>query len=105
MPFRMAYGTILPLAQRDLVDRTQAAVLCSVSSLITRHATAGKAVGWRGAMPVQGRVPKPWSIADAFETYGIRDWGKHYFHISDAGHVLVTPPGLEGQSIDLKEFA
>ena len=43
-------------------------------------------------MPVQGRVPKPWSIADAFETYGIRDWGKHYFHISDAGHVLVTPP-------------
>src|SRR5262249_54455822 len=56
----------------------------------------------RGAMPVKGRVPKPWSIADALETYGIHDWGNHYFHISDAGRVLVTPPGLEDHSIDLK---
>jgi arginine decarboxylase-like protein len=53
-------------------------------------------------MPVKGRVPKPWSIADALETYGIHDWGNHYFHISDTGHVLVTPPGLEDHSIDLK---
>ena len=55
-------------------------------------------------MPVKGRVPKPWSIADALETYGIRDWGNHYFHISDSGRVLVTPPGLEDHSIDLKEL-
>ncbi len=53
-------------------------------------------------MPVKGRVPKPWSIADALETYGIHDWGNHYFHISDSGRVLVTPPGLEDHSIDLK---
>ena len=55
-------------------------------------------------MPVKGRVPKPWSIADALETYGIHDWGNHYFHISDTGRVLVTPPGLEDHSIDLKEL-
>jgi len=55
-------------------------------------------------MPVQGRVTKPWSIADALETYGIRDWGNRYFHISDAGHVLVTPPGLADHTIDLKEL-
>src|SRR5262252_3293678 len=55
-------------------------------------------------MPVKGRVPKPWSIADALETYGIRDWGNRYFHINDSGRVLVTPPGLEDRSIDLKEL-
>ncbi|GIX46706.1 MAG: biosynthetic arginine decarboxylase [Candidatus Tectimicrobiota bacterium] len=48
-----------------------------------------------------GRLPKRWSIADAIETYGIREWGNHYFQISEAGHVLVTPPG-EGGTIDLK---
>src|SRR5215468_1330533 len=62
------------------------------------------AVGWRGAMAGKGRLPKPWSIADAFETYGIRDWGNGYFHINDAGHVLMTPPGLQGHNIDLKEL-
>ena len=55
-------------------------------------------------MPVKGRVPKPWAIADALETYGIRDWGNHYFHVSDSGRVLVTPPGLEDHNIDLKEL-
>src|SRR5919199_332693 len=55
-------------------------------------------------MPGKGRLPKPWSIVDAFETYGIRDWGNGYFHISDAGHVLVTPPGAPGHAIDLKEL-
>src|SRR5262245_62946311 len=55
-------------------------------------------------MPGKGRVPKPWSIADALETYGIHDWGNHYFHISDSGRVQVTPPGLEDHSIDLKEL-
>ena len=50
----------------------------------------------------QGRLPKPWSTTDAIETYGIRGWGNGYFRISDAGHVLVTPPGEAGHTIDLK---
>jgi arginine decarboxylase len=50
----------------------------------------------------QGRLPKPWSTVDAIETYGIRGWGNGYFHVSDAGHVLVTPPGEAGYMIDLK---
>lgn len=50
----------------------------------------------------QGRLPKPWSTADAIETYGIRGWGNGYFRISDAGRVLVTPPGEAGHTIDLK---
>ena len=49
-------------------------------------------------------IPKPWSVADAVETYGIRDWGNNYFQISDQGHVLVTPPGQTGHTIDLKDL-
>jgi hypothetical protein len=51
-------------------------------------------VGWRCVMRKKGEhLPKPWSMADAIEMYGIRDWGNKYFNISDNGHVLVTPPG------------
>jgi arginine decarboxylase len=48
------------------------------------------------------RLPKPWAVADAIETYGIREWGNNYFHISDEGRVLVTPQGQAGHTIDLK---
>jgi arginine decarboxylase len=48
------------------------------------------------------RLPKPWSVADAIETYGIREWGNNYFHISDEGYVLVTPQGQAGHTINLK---
>jgi arginine decarboxylase len=47
-------------------------------------------------------IPKPWSVADAVEAYGIRDWGNNYFRISHKGHVLVTPPGQAGNTINLK---
>jgi arginine decarboxylase len=47
-------------------------------------------------------LPKPWAMADAVEMYGIRDWGNNYFHISEAGHVLVTPSGKTGYAIDLQ---
>ena len=47
-------------------------------------------------------LPKPWSIADAIEMFGIRDWGNNYFHVSESGHVLVTPPGNPRHTIDLK---
>jgi arginine decarboxylase len=39
---------------------------------------------------------------DAVETYGIRDWGNNYFQINAQGHIVMTPPGQEGHSIDLK---
>ena len=47
-------------------------------------------------------LPRPWSVADAVEMYGIRDWGNHYFQISRDGHVHMTPPGQRGHTIDLK---
>ncbi|HEY7489626.1 MAG TPA: biosynthetic arginine decarboxylase [Candidatus Tectomicrobia bacterium] len=48
------------------------------------------------------RLPKPWAVADAVETYGIREWSNNYFQISDEGRVLVTPQGQAGHTIDLK---
>ena len=51
---------------------------------------------------IVGTLPKSWSVADAVELYGIHDWGRGYFRISDAGHVLVTPPGEEGYTVNLK---
>jgi len=38
-------------------------------------------------------------VADAVETYGIDDWGRGHFCISDAGHVMVTPPDQAGHAI------
>ncbi|MCZ6874781.1 MAG: biosynthetic arginine decarboxylase, partial [bacterium] len=39
---------------------------------------------------------------DAVEMYGIRDWGNNYFQINEQGHIVMTPPGQHGHSIDLK---
>ena len=33
-----------------------------------------------------------WSIKDAVETYGVRDWGRDYFDINDEGHLVVKHP-------------
>src|SRR5215467_13197129 len=45
-----------------------------------------------------------WKIADAVETYGIRNWGKGYFAINRAGHVTVLPNKRPDESIDLKDL-
>jgi arginine decarboxylase len=45
-----------------------------------------------------------WKVADAGEMYGIRNWGKGYFSINKAGHVIVQPNKRPDESIDLKEL-
>ncbi len=45
-----------------------------------------------------------WTLADALETYGIRNWGNPYFGINDKGHVAVHPDGPQATSMDLKEL-
>src|SRR5262249_3486802 len=52
-------------------------------------------------MPTQ--PPQPWSLADAFETYGVRSWGAGYFGINDKGNLTVHADG-NGHSMDLKEL-
>lgn len=45
-----------------------------------------------------------WTVADARELYDIDRWGKGYFSISDAGHVLVHPTKDPRHFVDLKEL-
>ena len=46
----------------------------------------------------------PWSIEDAADLYRIAKWGDDYFHVSDSGHVMVSPGGDPAQSVDLKQL-
>src|SRR5262249_34696930 len=45
-----------------------------------------------------------WKLADAFETYGVKNWGKGYFSINKFGHVTVHPDKDPERGIDLKEL-
>src|SRR5579872_2758885 len=55
----------------------------------------------KGAEP---ELMEKWKIADAVETYGVRNWGKGYFGINKLGHVTIQPNKQPEQSIDLKEL-
>jgi arginine decarboxylase len=46
---------------------------------------------------------QPWRIADALDLYLVNAWGKGYFSINDAGHVVVRPDTQSGRDIDLFE--
>jgi arginine decarboxylase len=56
-----------------------------------------------------GRLPigahEQWTVTDAAELYEVDRWGKGYFSISDAGHVLVHPTKDPQQAIDLNQLA
>ena len=42
-----------------------------------------------------------WSIDDATSLYGVARWGEDYFHISDTGHLMVSPDRDASRAIDL----
>ena len=44
------------------------------------------------------------SAADATDLYEVARWGKGYFSISTAGHVLVHPTKDPARAIDLKQL-
>src|SRR5947208_8390291 len=62
--------------------------------------------GETSAMPksAEPALLDKWKIADAAETYGIRNWGKGYFAINKHGHVTVQPTKRPDESIDLKQL-
>ncbi len=45
-----------------------------------------------------------WSVEDASDLYQIKAWGKGYFAINAAGHVVVRPDTTPAQEIDLFEI-
>ncbi len=53
---------------------------------------------------IQQSLPRRWTLSDAVELYGIRQWGGQYFGVNDKGHVVVHPDGPNATQIDLKEL-
>ena len=45
-----------------------------------------------------------WSVSDASELYEVARWGKGYFSVSAAGHVMVHPTKDPSAAIDLKQL-
>ena len=48
--------------------------------------------------------PSRWRIEDSEQLYRITEWGHPYFAIDAAGHVIVSPKGDRGGSLDLYEL-
>jgi arginine decarboxylase len=46
---------------------------------------------------------QPWRIEDSLDLYHVNAWGKGYFSINDAGHVVVRPDTQGANVIDLYE--
>jgi arginine decarboxylase len=46
---------------------------------------------------------QPWRIEDSLDLYYVNAWGKGYFSINDAGHVVVRPDTQPDREIDLYE--
>jgi arginine decarboxylase len=47
--------------------------------------------------------PQPWSVDDSAELYQVGAWGKGYFAVNAAGHVVVRPDTTPAHEIDLFE--
>ncbi|AOY84462.2 biosynthetic arginine decarboxylase [Moorena producens JHB] len=50
------------------------------------------------------KTSKSWTIEKSEELYQIQGWGEPYFAINTAGHIMVSPKGNGGGSLDLLEL-
>ena len=46
---------------------------------------------------------QPWRIEDSLELYQVNAWGKGYFSVNAAGHLVVRPDTQPSREIDLFE--
>ncbi|HEX4969812.1 MAG TPA: arginine decarboxylase, partial [Steroidobacteraceae bacterium] len=54
--------------------------------------------------PAKKFTPSPaWDTEDSLDLYQVTAWGKPYFGINEAGHVVVRPDGTPERDIDLFE--
>ncbi len=56
---------------------------------------------WPQRREANRRARPPWSVDDSRELYHVEAWGKGYFSVNDAGHVVVRPDQVPGREIDL----
>lgn len=58
-----------------------------------------------GYFVVKKRALQQWSVEDAAELYGIRNWGAGYFNVSPAGEVTISPMGKgKGPEVGIPEI-
>jgi arginine decarboxylase len=58
----------------------------------------------KSAVPARKFNPaQPWRIEDSLDLYNVAAWGKGYFSINAAGHVVVRPDTTAQREIDLYE--
>ena len=51
--------------------------------------------------PAAKKFTPNWEIEDSLDLYQVPAWGKGYFGINAAGHVVVRPDGSLDKEIDL----
>jgi arginine decarboxylase len=47
---------------------------------------------------------RAWTVKDSEALYNVPGWSSGYFRINEAGHLEVTPSGVDGPSVDLYEL-
>src|SRR5205814_9972403 len=83
-------------------DRVRTRLASTLPRLAGKAPLMGKTLDRRG--PDTSDLNPTWKLHDAFETYGVKNWGKGYFGINKLGHVTVHPDKNPDKSIDLKEL-
>ncbi|VTR97541.1 biosynthetic arginine decarboxylase [Tuwongella immobilis] len=58
----------------------------------------------RRGTPSANGLSQPWKVQESVDLYGIKNWGKGYFGVNKAGHVVVYPTKDSSQVIDLKDL-
>ena len=72
----------------------------SLRKIRAMSSSAAVSRGSRAPKPSRVRVPE--KFADAEKLYGIENWGKGFFSVSDDGNLLVHPTRENHRFVDLK---
>lgn len=98
-----------PLSQSTVSQSTVSQPTVSQPSAQTSSPSMAQPVALSTSLKSHPSVPEPqlptnaeaWTIEDSEELYRIQGWGEPYFSINAAGHVVVSPKGMRGGSLDL----
>ena len=53
--------------------------------------------------PTRSALERSWTPEDSADLYQVESWGKGYFAVNEAGHMVVRPEKIVGREIDLTE--
>jgi len=76
---------------------------CAPATVVLEHCVAADPNFENGESARKTTPVLPWSVDDSHELYQVGAWGKGYFSINAAGHVVVRPDTTPEREIDLYE--